>query len=51
MTLDLNKFDVDMTAQGSVSRDKKIRVGIIGTGGIARSGECGHDVSIEIPEV
>ncbi len=37
MALDLNKFDEDMTAQQEVNRGRKIRVGLIGTGGIANS--------------
>ena len=37
MALDLNIFDEDMTAQQEVNRSRKIRVGLIGTGGIANS--------------
>ena len=37
MALDLNKFDEDMTATEGVVATKKLRIGLIGTGGIANS--------------
>ena len=35
--MDLNNFSVDMTEKEPVHSDRKLRIGIIGTGGIARS--------------
>ena len=37
MALDMNNFSTDMTKKEAVFSDKKIRVGFIGTGGIAHS--------------
>ena len=35
--IDMNDFSTDMTAKEAVYSDKKLRIGIIGTGGIANS--------------
>lgn len=35
MALDLNKFDEDMTVSKNINITKKLRIGLIGTGGIA----------------
>ena len=37
MALDMNNFSTDMTEKEAVYSDKKLRIGIIGTGGIAHS--------------
>ncbi len=37
MALDLNDFSTNMTDKATVRSDKKLRIGIIGTGGIAQS--------------
>ncbi len=37
MALDLNNFSTDMTSKEEIRSDKKLRIGIIGTGGIANS--------------
>ncbi|MBR4950299.1 MAG: Gfo/Idh/MocA family oxidoreductase [Clostridia bacterium] len=37
MALDLNNFSTDMTSKEEVRSDKKLRIGLIGTGGIANS--------------
>ena len=37
MALDMNNFTTDMTEKAAVLSDKKLRIGIIGTGGIAHS--------------
>jgi len=37
MALDMNNFSTDMTKKEAVFSDKKIRIGFIGTGGIAHS--------------
>ncbi len=37
MALDMNNFTSDMTAKEAIISEKKIRIGIIGTGGIAHS--------------
>ena len=37
MALDMNNFSTDMTAKEAIISEKKIRIGIIGTGGIAHS--------------
>ena len=37
MALDMNNFTSNQNAQGEVKSDRKLRIGIIGTGGIAGS--------------
>ena len=37
MALDMNNFSSDMTEKQAIRSDKKLRIGIIGTGGIAHS--------------
>ena len=37
MALDMNNFSTDMTEKEAVYSEKKLRIGIIGTGGIAHS--------------
>ena len=37
MALDMNNFSTDMTEKTQILSDKKLRIGIIGTGGIAHS--------------
>lgn len=37
MAIDMNNFTTDMTEKSTVKSDKKLRIGIIGTGGIADS--------------
>ena len=37
MALDMNNFTTDMTASQSIVSDRKLRIGIVGTGGISHS--------------
>lgn len=37
MALDMNNFSTDMTEKAAILSEKKLRIGIIGTGGIAHS--------------
>jgi len=50
MALDMNNFSTDMTKKEAVYAEKKIRIGFIGTGGIAHShmGAYLHQPDVEI---